>query len=67
MLQGREDKVNGEILAKVSKWAVLVLAKDHIQRLEKSRNELQGDQSSLQDDVHDMKDAWLHCGGMDTR
>lgn len=67
MLPGREDKVNGESLAKVSKGDVFVLAKDHTKRLKKSHDGLQDDQGSLQGDIHDMKDAWLHSGGRDTR
>jgi hypothetical protein len=44
-------------LAKVSKGDVLNLAKNHIERLERARDELQDDRSSLQDDVHDTEDA----------
>jgi len=67
VLPAWEDEGRGESLAKVSKGDVLILAKDHIERLEKPRNELQDDRSSLQDDVHDMKDAWLQSGGRDKR
>jgi hypothetical protein len=57
VLPAREDEGRRDSLAKVSKGDVLVLAKDHIERLEKSRDGLQDDQSSLQDDVYDMKDV----------
>lgn len=38
-----------------------------IERLKKPCDELQDDRSSLQDDFHDMKDAWLQSGVRDGR
>jgi hypothetical protein len=67
VLPARDDEGRGGSLAKISKGDVLILAKDYIERLEKSRDELQDDRSSLQGDVHDMKDAWLQSGGRDRR
>ena len=67
MLPTREDEGGGGSLAKVSKGEVLILAKDYIERLEKSRDELQEDRRSLQNDVQDMKDAWLQSNGRDRR
>jgi hypothetical protein len=59
--QGAESE--GGSLAKVSKGDVLILAKDYIESLEKSRDELREDRRSLEDDVKNMKEAWIQSGG----
>ncbi|KAH8789617.1 hypothetical protein BGZ57DRAFT_83221 [Hyaloscypha finlandica] len=59
--QGTESE--GGSLTKVSKGDVLILAKDYIESLEKSRDELQEDRRSLEDDVKNMKEAWIQSGG----
>jgi hypothetical protein len=46
----------------VSKGDVLILAKDYIESLEKSRDELREDRRSLEDDVKNMKEAWIQSG-----
>jgi hypothetical protein len=42
---------------------VLVLAKEYIESLKTTRNELRVDQKSLEDDVKGMREAWLKAGG----
>jgi hypothetical protein len=63
VLPEQETESGRGSLAKVSKGDVLILAKDYIESLEKSRDELQEDHRLLQHDVKDMKEAWLQSGG----
>jgi hypothetical protein len=48
---------------KVSKAEVLVLAKRHIQDLEREKMSLEGDKKALQEDVQRLKGAWVGRGG----
>jgi hypothetical protein len=48
---------------KVSKAEVLVLAKQHIQTLEKSKRQLEGDKAALLANVQRLKGAWVSMGG----
>jgi hypothetical protein len=48
---------------KVSKAEVLVLAKQHIETLERSRRKLEEDKRALLVDVQRLKGAWVSMGG----
>ncbi|PMD65364.1 uncharacterized protein K444DRAFT_178416 [Hyaloscypha bicolor E] len=63
VLPAQEAESEGGSLATVSKGDVLILAKDYIESLEKSRDELREDRRSLEDDVKNMKEAWIQSGG----
>jgi hypothetical protein len=63
VLPAQENEGGKRSLAKVSKGDVLIWAKDYIESLKKSRDELQEDHRLLQDDVRNMKEAWQQPGG----
>jgi len=48
---------------KVTKAEVLVLAKTHIQTLERAKMTLESDKKALQEDVQRLKAAWVNVGG----
>ncbi|PMD35554.1 hypothetical protein L207DRAFT_570068 [Hyaloscypha variabilis F] len=64
VLPAQEIEGGGGRLAKVSKGDVLILAKDYIESLEKSRDEMQEDRRLLEDDVKGMKEMWMGSGGV---
>ena len=64
------DETNGDrgrdcggIERKVSKAEVLVHARAHIQNLERTKRNLEGDRKALQDDLERLKAAWVNMGG----
>jgi hypothetical protein len=59
VLPTKETEGRRRSLAKVSKGDVLVLAKDYIESLQTTRDELQMDRRSLEDDVKGLREA---CG-----
>jgi Helix-loop-helix DNA-binding domain len=63
VLPGQETQTEWGNLAKISKGDVLMLAKDYIERLEKSRDEIREDKRSLEDEFKSMQEAWRQsCG-----
>jgi hypothetical protein len=58
---GKRDSGGAE--KKVSKAEVLILAKQHIETLEKSRRKLEEDKRALLVDVQRLKRAWVGMGG----
>ncbi|KAE9380557.1 hypothetical protein N431DRAFT_498392 [Stipitochalara longipes BDJ] len=64
VLPAQEADSRGGSLAKVSKGDVLILAKDYIESLEKSRDEMQEDRRVLEDDVKGMKEALMRLGSV---
>lgn len=63
VLPAQETESGAGSMWKVSKGDVLVLAKDYIESLKTTRDELRADQKSLEDDVKGMREAWLKAGG----
>ena len=58
VLPSSETERAGGSLGKVSKGDVLILAKDYIESLEKSRDAMQEDRRLLEDNVKGMKEVW---------
>ena len=48
---------------RVSKAEVLVLARKHIEHLEKSKKSLESDKKMLMEDIQRLKSAWARIGG----
>lgn len=48
---------------RVSKAEVLVLAKKHIENLERTKKSLEGNKRQLIEDVQRLKGAWVRMGG----
>jgi hypothetical protein len=63
VLPAQKTEGKSKSLAKVSKGDVLVLAKDYIESLQTTRDELQIDRRSLEDDVKGLREAWEISGG----
>ncbi|CZR67384.1 uncharacterized protein PAC_17283 [Phialocephala subalpina] len=55
--------VNSGAEKRVSKAEVLVLAKKHIENLERTKKSLEGDKRHLIEDVQRLKEAWARMGG----
>lgn len=62
VLPAQETEGRRGSFSKVSKGDVLILAKDYIEILEKSRDEMQEDRRLLQEDIDGLKEAWLQSG-----
>lgn len=62
-INGDGARDSGGTERKVSKSEVLVLAKLHIQTLERAKMSLEEDKKALQEDVQRLKAAWLSMGG----
>lgn len=57
------DGLDSAAEKRVSKAEVLVLAKRHIENLERTKKSLEGDKRHLIEDVQRLKGAWVSMGG----
>lgn len=64
VLPTQETESRSGSFSKVSKGDVLILAKDYIEILEKSRDDMLEDRRLLQEDIDSMKEAWLQTDRM---